>query len=314
MELVGDDAKIGVGFPLPQSHPWLLFCQNKQGTLYSFTQQRYYKIDYSFMYNKYERAHACKDGWMVLHDCDDTFDIILFNAYSHERVQLPKLKSVTYLAYLLSSPHDPSCYVVLIEEYDDFGMLFNFCKIGGQAFVKQLYPDRIIQSFTSFGGHLYGLMKYSTTLVRVEFNDQSAQFQEVISGDLFCEPSSRPKWSGQDAVGYITENCGEILLVTKIYFAKRRCMVENIRVFRADLYARKWVEMESIGERTIFLGYIGGIFCINSNNANVRNNCIYFIEENDRNMYVFDLEDMSVSINHPCPHVGNKNIISRWIL
>nr|GMD46846.1 F-box/kelch-repeat protein At1g57790-like [Ipomoea batatas] len=187
--------------------------------------------------------------------------------------------------------------------------------IGGEhAFVKQLCRNSVIQSFTSFGGNLYGLKKYSTTLVRVEFNDQSAQFEEVIGGDLFDEPSSRPKWSGMYAIGYITENCGEILLVTKIYFAKRHWQVENIRVFRADLCARKWVEMESIGERTIFLGSVGGIFCINSNNANVRNNCIYFIEENDRNIYVFDLEDMSVSINLPCPHVGKKSIISRWIL
>nr|GMD48162.1 F-box/kelch-repeat protein At1g57790-like [Ipomoea batatas] len=176
--------------------------------------------------------------------------------------------------------------------------------IGGEhAFVKQLCRNSVIQSFTSFGGNLYGLKKYSTTLVRVEFNDQSAQFEEVIGGDLFDEPSSRPKWSGMYAIGYITENCGEILLVTKIYFAKRHWQVENIRVFRADLCARKWVEMESIGERTIFLGSVGGIFCINSNNANVRNNCIYFIEENDRNIYVFDLEDMSVSINLPCPHL-----------
>nr|GMD46847.1 F-box/kelch-repeat protein At1g57790-like [Ipomoea batatas] len=255
------------------------------------------------MYNKYEKAHACKDGWMVLHDSDDTFDVILFNVYSHEKRQLPKLKSVTRLAYLSSSPHDTSCYVVLIQEHGDFDMFFNFCKIGGEhAFVKQLCRNSVIQSFTSFGGNLYGLKKYSTTLVRVEFNDQSAQFEEVIGGDLFDEPSSRPKWSGMYAIGYITENCGEILLVTKIYFAKRHWQVENIRVFRADLCARKWVEMESIGERTIFLGSVGGIFCINSNNANVRNNCIYFIEENDRNIYVFDLEDMSVSINLPCPH------------
>nr|GMD46837.1 F-box/kelch-repeat protein At1g57790-like [Ipomoea batatas] len=315
MELIGDDAKTNVSFPLPQSHPWLLFYQNKQGTLYSTTQQRHYKIDYSIMYNKYEKAHACKDGWMVLHDSDDTFDVILFNVYSQERRQLPKLKSVTRLAYLSSSPHDPSCYVVLIQEHGDFDMFFNFCKIGGEhAFVKQLCRNSVIQSFTSFGGNLYGLKKYSTTLVRVEFNDQSAQFEEVIGGDLFDEPSSRPKWSGMYAIGYITENCGEILLVTKIYFAKRHWQVENIRVFRADLCARKWVEMESIGERTIFLGSVGGIFCINSNNANVRNNCIYFIEENDRNIYVFDLEDMSVSINLPCPHVGKKSIISRWIL
>nr|GLL37278.1 uncharacterized protein LOC109181746 [Ipomoea trifida] len=259
------------------------------------------------MYNKYEKAHACKDGWMVLHDSDDTFDVILFNVYSHEKRQLPKLKSVTHLAYLSSSPHDPSCYVVLIYKHGDFDMFFNFCKIGGEhAFVKQLCRNSVIQSFTSFGGNLYGLKKYSTTLVRVEFNDQSAQFEEVIGGDLFSEPSSRPKWSGLYAIGYITENCGEILLVTKIYFAKRHWQVENIRVFRADLCARKWVEMESIGERTIFLGSVGGIFCINSNNANVRNNCIYFIEENDRNIYVFDLEDMSVSINLPCPHVGKK--------
>nr|GMD40236.1 F-box/kelch-repeat protein At1g57790-like [Ipomoea batatas] len=317
MELVGDDdAKpmLQPGFPPPQSHPWLLLCQNKQGTLYSITQQRYYKIDCSFMYNKYERAHTCKDGWMVLHDCDN-FDILLFNVYSRERVQLPNLKLNTHFAYLSSNPHDPSCYVILTKKITDFDLIINFCKIGEQAFVTQrLCDDTLLTSFTSFGGNLYGLRKYSTTLVRIEFNDQSAQFQEVIGGNLFDESSSRPKWSGSYTNGYITESCGEILLVVKIYFAKMYCQVENIRVYRADLCKRRWVEMKTIGKRTIFLGSVGGIFCINNNNANVRNNCIYFIEEDDRNMYIFYLDDRSVSINLPCPHVGKKNIISRWIL
>nr|GLL37049.1 uncharacterized protein LOC109181746 [Ipomoea trifida] len=316
-ELVGDDdAKpmLQPGFPPPQSHPWLLLCQNKQGTLYSITQQRYYKIDCSFMYNKYERAHTCKDGWMVLHDCN-SFDMLLFNVYSREKVPLPNLKSDTDFVYLSSSPHDPSCYVVSTEKINDNDMDINFCKIREHAFVTQrICRDNLIQSFTSFGGNLYGLSRYSTTLFRIEFKGQSVQFQEVIGGDLFGEPSSRPKWSGLYTKGYITENCGEILLVIKIYFAKRYCQVENIRVFKADLCTRKWVEMKTIGERTIFLGYVGGIFCINNINANVRNNCIYFIEEDDRNIYIFYLDDRSVSINLPCPHVGKKNIIPRWIL
>ncbi|CAH9145275.1 unnamed protein product [Cuscuta epithymum] len=318
-------------FPAPQQ-PLLFFRQNENGMLYNITEQCYHKIDTSFMDNKYViSGGANRDGWMVVQDCD-TQGVALANLYSHEMVQLPKSEICMYrrpdpddcllrrnFAYISSNPRDPNCYVVLA----DFNKTM-FCKIGDTEFKMKTLEEEL-ESMTNFNGEMYGLMN-TTTLVRVQFIGGDVRFHEMINDDKFTyNPSSRPKYFLQMR-GYITESCGEILLVAKIYLGlttfnhpnhySSYYPVEKIRVFKADLCARKWVEMKSIGERTIFLGCHGGIFCINTNdkNSGVRANCIYFLEDDDRNMYVFDLEDNSVSLNLPCSHVRKRELTSLWML
>ncbi|CAH9145251.1 unnamed protein product [Cuscuta epithymum] len=324
-------------FPTPQQ-PLLFFHQNENGILYNITEQCYYKIDTSFMDSKYViSGGANRDGWMVLQDCD-TRGVALANLYSHAMIQLPKSELCMYrrpdpdygllrrnFACISSNPRDPNCYVVLVDY--DHTMSFDFCKIGDTEFkMKTLtsFEEERLESMTNFDGKMYGLMN-TTTLVRIDFNGNDVEFHELINDKFTYKLSSRTKYDLRMR-GYITESCGEILLVAKIYLGLTTYNrpnhypsyypVEKIRVFKADLCARKWVEMKSIGERTIFLGCHGGIFCINSNdkNSGLRANCIYFLEDDDRNMYVFDLEDNSVSVNLPCSHVRKRELTSLWML
>ncbi|XP_031095078.1 uncharacterized protein LOC115999364 [Ipomoea triloba] len=267
------------------------------------------------MKGKYAIAGINKDGWMVLRDEKNNEDVFLLNVYSLDTMQLPKLELVTHYAYLSSTPDDSDCYIVMVNIGIECCSI-SACKMGDKKFVtQQLDLQTAIASLISFGGNMYALRHHNFTLVHVELRGQSIEFEELVSDDPFEDKSIGKQNSFSRIMCYIGESCDGIILVVKYFFgvSDRYIPFENIRVFRADLSTKKWVEMETIGEHTIFLGSIGNLICIRSDNVNVKKNCIYFTERKDRKLYVFDMEDKSITVNLPCPNVTIRSH-PLWIL
>ena len=63
-------------------------------------------------------------------------------------------------------------------------------------------------------------------------------------------------------------------------------------------------ESENIGKLTIFLLDDEGK-CFLVSDAGMKENFIYFAQ--DRNLYVFDLDDQSITVFLPCPKVSKNN-------
>ncbi|KAL6988263.1 hypothetical protein U1Q18_014012 [Sarracenia purpurea var. burkii] len=85
-----------------------------------------------------------------------------------------------------------------------------------------------------------------------------------------------------------------------------------MQVLRAEFSKMEWVEIESIGQRTIFLDNNSGM-ASSSVEAGTRSNCIYFVDFRDKNLYVFDMEDRSITTLLPCPNVSRHDSLPCWI-
>ncbi|EYU33264.1 hypothetical protein MIMGU_mgv1a018818mg [Erythranthe guttata] len=119
-----------------------------------------------------------------------------------------------------------------------------------------------------------------------------------------------------------TQSCGgELLMVQKIYpFINDSYEGMNFAVFRIDTNPMKCIELQNIGNRTIFVSLNGAGYCCPS--IGTKPNSIYHTNEDDRNLdknldrelHIFDLEDRSTKSILPSSNVAaNKSIMTSWI-
>ncbi|PIA56571.1 hypothetical protein AQUCO_00700724v1 [Aquilegia coerulea] len=108
-------------------------------------------------------------------------------------------------------------------------------------------------------------------------------------------------------IRYLVEWLGEILLVEK--FADDSYITHRFKVYKLDFASRKWIELKSLGEHSLFLGLNTSVSVLASDDYSgwVKKNCIYFTFDNtllqhrrlngthaDIDVGVFDLEDNSI--------------------
>ncbi|XP_058215547.1 uncharacterized protein LOC131326707 isoform X1 [Rhododendron vialii] len=92
---------------------------------------------------------------------------------------------------------------------------------------------------------------------------------------------------------YLIESNGEILLV---FLVSRKSIhrVENVEVYRLRFDRLSWVKMESIGDRTLFVG-TNCCMSVNASKIGCKVDCIYFSNQTVGEWLVYDMERGSIS-------------------
>lgn len=109
----------------------------------------------------------------------------------------------------------------------------------------------------------------------------------------------------------LVESRGELFGVVKYYLGGKR-KTRDIKIYKMDFSRLAWTKVENLGDRAFFLGTDCNFSCSTTAESGVKQNCIYFTEKEDRDLYVFDLEDYAISFSTPCPI--KSNWLEYWIL
>ncbi|GLT70861.1 hypothetical protein SLA2020_429150 [Shorea laevis] len=83
-------------------------------------------------------------------------------------------------------------------------------------------------------------------------------------------------------------------------------------VLQMDFSKKRWVRMKSIEQLTIFLCGNRGMSCV-AIESGIKLNSIYYTKQMERLLYVFDLENLSISKSLPCP-TGSRNSEMEWVM
>lgn len=300
---------------VPQPLPWLVISHgkhNQKQTFFSISENRYYPKVIPEIRNKY--IWTLSYGWFLLMD-HDSKDAFLWNPISMEKLQLPPVEwpsNETYgICIVTSPPFDPNCRVIFIN---GFLKKLMFCRPGDLEFVKQEFElcDDVLERVTTFEGKIYGVTRPGYLLVTAEFVGPALQFRQFLREGL---PSSSIRPDKKDAHCHLVDCCGELLVVRMILVYGNN-EPADFELFQLDISEKKCTKVESLGQRAIFLetyrstGTSTGCSVVE---AGIRGNCIYYVQREDASLYKYDLEEQSISISLPCPHVHRRWSLLRWI-
>ena len=127
------------------------------------------------------------------------------------------------------------------------------------------------------------------------------RFDESLPADIPCYRD------------YLIESCGELLFVKRMSFGSYDRKVHSFLIFRMDFSKKAWVQVKNIGERAIFISDRSNISCFVPENG-VKRNSIYFTMTSSRFLYVFDLEDDTITKFLPCPTVTRRDLYLDWVI
>ncbi|XP_050203300.1 uncharacterized protein LOC126653447 [Mercurialis annua] len=295
-------------------HPWLAIRYAKDETytkegniLFNVSENKCYKGIISDVQDKV----ICTSfgGWFMLKDDSESKDYYLLNPISTKKLELPSLEcdADDIFFILSSSPLNSNCYVLCISNTEK---AIWFCRPGDEKFIKQETFD-LLCSPVMFQGKLYCTTIFYQ-LVVIDFKGSELEFStintehdqfDVYGGTLFSRMTNR---------NYLIEFHGELLYVSAVYYGFYNNDVATFIVSKFDLSRNRWMKMDSIGDWTIFLSFQRGTCCIAEETSNVKKNSIYFVNKSDdRCLYVYDIEDNSLSMSLSCDvHVSEFEWVS----
>ena len=314
-------------FPIiPQPYPWLIICDGKdqeRQTFVDISNNKFNTGTISEMRNK--TICTSTREWLVLKDLGSK-DLCLLNLTSKEVVQLPRLDSIAdYDICVLSSPSSESKHDFHVMFIDHSRCKFYFCQPGDMKFREQMFEfhwengKTTICAATLFGEKVYFLAWFSGQspiyeLFCAEFVGSNLHFTKITRENL---PS--PTTPEIDYINdYLVECGGELLFIHKMCGGWEANTLLGFLIFRMDFSSQMWVQVSNIGGWTIFLSQhlnVGrkAISCFAAETG-IRQNSIYFTKCFDRFLYVFDVEDHSISNSLPCPIVSKHYSRLDWVM
>ncbi|EYU17458.1 hypothetical protein MIMGU_mgv1a025045mg, partial [Erythranthe guttata] len=246
-------------------------------------------------------------GWLSLvQPLGDGCDCCLFNPISKDKIDLPKLDNGdSYNKFIMTKrPTEPDCYIIFSSERHEL----SFCRIGDEEYVKVPLDGHDIgfdeeggfradlMAIVCFRGKIYGFIE-PNKFVTINFVDKSLEYERPVT--LMNEdgtwPWIIPRVSNSRVNGiWLIESFStdELLLVLKTYPCLTVKDSSEFRVFSVDTNGMTCMEVENIGNRTIFVTRDDGGYCCPTP-IGIKPNSIYYTNIRDRNYNVFDLEDRS---------------------
>ncbi|XP_050236274.1 uncharacterized protein LOC126686278 [Mercurialis annua] len=298
------------------SHPWLLIRYSKDETnikegniLFNVSDNKYYKDIIPDVQDKV----VCTSfgGWFMLKDDNESKDYCLLNPISAKRLELPSLECGGDIYYILSSsPLNSNCYVLCISNWEK---AIWFCQPGDEKFTKQ-ETFNSLYSPTMFQGKLYcATGRYQ--LVAIDFKGLELEFTTISTEHDHFDIYGNTLFSRMLNQNYLIEFHGELLYVSKVYYGFYNGDVATFIVSKFDLSRNRWMKMDTIGNWAIFLSLEKGTCCIAEEKAGVKKNSIYFLDKQDDGcLYIYDIEDDSVSMSLCCGDIHESDIMGfEWI-
>ena len=315
---------------IPQSYPWLVIADGKnleRQTLVNISNNHFDSGTIPKMHNK--SICSSSKEWLVLKDID-SMDLCLLSLTSKEVVKLPRLQlpqfdfiNDLYICILSSPPNETNhdYYVMFI---DGSTSKFYFCQPGEKEFSEQVFEfdsdDRLksIVAATMFREKVYFLTWFSGQppiyeLFTAEFVGSNLHFTK-FTRENFPQPSPPEIDLNYE---YLVECGGKLLYIHKMRGGWNGTKILGFLIFQMDFSSRVWVQVNNIGGWTIFLSQYHGlehkaISCFAE--KGIRQNAIYFTKSFDRLIYVFDLEDRSISKSLSCPIVSKYKSRLDWVM
>nr|DAD37962.1 TPA_asm: hypothetical protein HUJ06_008603 [Nelumbo nucifera] len=145
-----------------------------------------------------------------------------------------------------------------------------------------------------FQGKFYALtMQGTLATIEVDSHGLSRPRVALLSG---ARRRAVPSVSCLCFREYLMESCGEILLVFLISRKSSLLMVDEVEVFRLDhdVSNLSWIKMNSLGDRTLFVG-IGSCMWVAASEVGCKANCIYFTHYTSDGWWVFDMKSGGIS-------------------
>ncbi|KAH7865623.1 hypothetical protein Vadar_009037 [Vaccinium darrowii] len=300
-------------FPVSQllpSGPWLVFNHGeKEGastqTIVNIAQDRYDVASIPEMCNK--RICTCSHGWLVLFDIVSS-DCSLLNPVSKENITLSPLPpDFSFSCCILSSPPtDPDCVIIFLRNIPSV----TFLRLGKSEWIEQdlrSEEERFKQAIVC-GGNIYGI-NYLGSLLTIKVVGSnlvvSQMGAEVLPNDTIPEAFQ--------FCNRLVESRGELFGVVK-YYLGGTSKTRDIEIYKMDFSRLAWTKVENLGDRAFFLsGTTCNFSCSATAESGVKQNCIYFTEPEDRDLYVFDMEDYAISFSTPCPIKSNW-LDPEWVM
>uniref|UniRef100_A0A8I7B505 KIB1-4 beta-propeller domain-containing protein n=1 Tax=Hordeum vulgare subsp. vulgare TaxID=112509 RepID=A0A8I7B505_HORVV len=255
---------------------------------------------------RYHLYRPTPQGWLLMtHPCSClTF---LWNPFTRQRIGLPpdidKLLMRNPVRCVLShEPTDPSCTVLVVNCMDT---VLWYCRPGGAGWSEHAYTadsldhdrNNLIHSMsnvTAAGGKFYAHL-FDNILTLELSPDPTFTKTRVIDDQL--KPMYRT-WSY-----HLLESCGELFSVSFYHplLMERRDKVALIVVRKLDLSARAWVEVETIGDRAFLVDPIHFTASIGAKEAGLKGNCVYYLRQGEKGLYVHNMERGTTTMHDPAP-------------
>ncbi|CAL5444237.1 unnamed protein product [Camellia sinensis] len=294
--------------PPPLPCPWLVFNHGEHGkystqTFFNTSQDTYVMGRIPELCDK--MIVTCSHGWLVLLDLEYD-DCFLLNPVSMEKIMLPPLQYFPFFCCILSSPPtDPNCALIFVCREKPSAM---FCHLGDDEWTEQhLRSAEYFRSATICGGKIYGITLDGTLLTVDDVGSN------LVVTELGSEKAPNPSIPGTSRLDEnLVDSCGELFIVVKSYLGMTM-KIRDMEVYKMDFSRLLWTKVDSLGDRTFFLCITGNSFSCSAAESGIKHNSIYYLEGNDRDLYVFDLENYSISFSTPCPLQSNW-LQPKWIM
>ncbi|KAK7319513.1 hypothetical protein RJT34_04234 [Clitoria ternatea] len=253
---------------------------------------------------------GCSNGIMVA-EAQPLYLYYLWNPTQRELFQLPMwdAKVPLKLAVLSSSPQDQNCTVMVLTGITHPAFAFYKLKTKSNSWITP-EPQWTMQNCTFVEPQLLGqqparqqqIMQFTNAIgFKGKFYALSVQGSLAVIEHIDSVPKITalsgtrivPSVSSNHFREYMLESDGEVLLVHLISGKSSMHNVDDVEVYQLNLARLSWFKLESLGERTVFVGSNCSV-CVLASEVGCRKNCIYFRHPMRDEWWVYDMESGKV--------------------
>ncbi|KAF6154334.1 hypothetical protein GIB67_026790 [Kingdonia uniflora] len=290
----------------PPQIPHIMISSPRSSCFYSLDSKNHYRRERECKSN-YGRFTVGRDhGWMVTvgHNDLGLLTASLVNPITGDEILLPLLNGLHISNATLSShptltrDSENHCLVMALVTVEFSSESIVFCKPGDDKWTV-IENVKDCNDLAYCNGVLYCLSSIKRAVIVCD-----------IATSSVVEQIDLPNSFEKRGRCYLIESFGELLLL-RAHFGQRYALgdervalgddrVVGFDVFRLDQSSRKWSEVKSLGDRTIFLSRRSKISLLASNHPGTKPNCILFLVGNSilfllggKRYTVFSLEDNS---------------------
>ncbi|XAR60273.1 hypothetical protein NMG60_11033573 [Bertholletia excelsa] len=277
--------------------PWLMLGENHNvETRGFFSIYRYKRFNVVLQNMRGRRCWGSGCGFLLVLEFDRQF--YLFNPLTQIRLNLPP-KPI----FMGEIDHDDRCnraasvpgfvrkaFVFRDGSRDQFGVdqflvvlagnlsgNLAFARPGGQNWVQVKIPSRV-ESAAWCNGRLYVVVA-TGALFCCESKDSDCGAIEFEAKHLASQPLSVTIWDNLSLV----EVSGDLLLVLRHLSqggTRDWHKTKHFHVYQLDFEAKEWVELDDLGDRTLFIDADNSAMCLCASQVEkCKANCIYFVEK-----------------------------------
>ncbi|XP_077220371.1 putative F-box protein At5g55150 isoform X2 [Tasmannia lanceolata] len=259
------------------------------------------KKPYDIQIPEFHRKWCCGSsmGWVVT--VDDSSNVHLINPLSKTQIQLPSLDKLMYPRYSFLREIPRECIYInkIILSADPISTpdyivvmivgghsLFSFYKPGDEGWTTLEIPWGPLNDVIYYKGQFCCITKSCCILACDFASNGLPKFTKITRA--------------AGLASYIVESSGELLEVSK--WNGKKGFISYFNVFQLDQSTGKWIELESLGDQVLFLGFNCSISLSALDFPQLKANCIYYA---DNDIYVdcgiYNLKDGSIKDCYPHP-------------